>query len=140
MNIFANEATHKKAISSMKIVQTFGTTLAVCLLGIGALCATESCRTGQQRTATAEQGDTVCNSEYSLVVKGAFTENDTLFFLKEYDKLPEGMLRAAHVYCAKDTNAYKYTAEAWVEHFDDEACRKAWNMLQQYSRRRSNGS
>ena len=128
MKIFANEATHKKAISSMKIVQTFGTTLAVCLLGIGALCATESCRTGQQRTATAEQGDTVCNSEYSLVVKGAPEENT------------EGMLRAAHVYCAKDTNAYKYTAEAWVEHFDDEACRKAWNMLQQYSRRRSNGS
>ena len=140
MNIFANEATHKKAISNMKIVQTFGTTLAVCLLGMEALGATESCRTDQQRTATAEQRDTVCNSEYSLVVKGAFTENDTLFFLKEYDKLPEGMLRAAHVYCAKDTNAYKYTAEAWVEHFDDEACRKAWNMLQQYSRRRGNDS
>ena len=87
MNIFANEATHKKAISSMKIVQTFGTTLAVCLLGMEALGATESCRTDQQRTATAEQGDTVCNSEYSLVVKGAFTENDTLFFNQsDHDK------------------------------------------------------
>ena len=116
----------------MKMVQTFGTTLTVYLLGIGALCATESCRTGQQRTAIAEQRDTVYDSESSLVVKGAFTENDTLFFLKEYDKLPEGMLRAAHVYCAKDTNAYEYTAEAWVEHFSDEACRREWNMLQQY--------
>lgn len=68
-----------------------------------------------------EWRDTIWNDAKNLVIKGAFTENDTLFYLQEFlkDSLhPDAPLkRNVSAYQEPDRHSRYYSRDYWMEYF-----------------------
>ena len=115
-------------------MQTFGTALAVCLLGIGALCSMGSCCTSQKHSGEAEQRDTLYSKGSYWIVGGRFVENDTLFFLQEWAEEEGKLVRNATIYLEPDSDSYYYTPEYWLLYFNEKNYAsqfETWNMYRE---------
>lgn len=86
----------------------------------------------ENNTSFKEYKDTVLQNKYSTIIMGRFIENDTTFFLKEYDKENGELSLNTIIYVEPDKNSIYYENIAQPLYFQTRDAQYDLDMWKQY--------
>ncbi len=77
---------------------------------------------GHARTDTRvtykEKRDTLMQNDHTLLIAGHFVENDTLFFVQEYDREDGEMSRNTYIFLEPDRQSEYFQPDYWINRFE----------------------
>lgn len=77
---------------------------------------------GHARTDTRvtykEKRDTLIQNDHTLLIAGQFVENDTLFFVQEYDCEAGKMSRNTYIFLEPDRQSEYFQPDYWINRFE----------------------
>lgn len=77
---------------------------------------------GHARTDTRvtykEKRDTLIQNDHTLLIAGQFVENDTLFFVQEYDREDGEMSRNTYIFLEPDRQSEYFQPDYWINRFE----------------------
>ena len=70
------------------------------------------------RVAYKEKRDTLIQNDHTLLIAGHFVENDTLFFVQEYDREDGEMSRNTYIFLEPDRQSEYFQPDYWINRFE----------------------
>lgn len=70
------------------------------------------------RVAYKEKRDTLIQNDHTLLIAGQFVENDTLFFVQEYDREDGEMSRNTYIFLEPDRQSEYFQPDYWINRFE----------------------
>lgn len=70
------------------------------------------------RVAYKEKRNTLIQNDHTLLIAGQFVENDTLFFVQEYDREDGEMSRNTYIFWEPDRQSEYFQPDYWINRFE----------------------
>lgn len=70
------------------------------------------------RVAYKEKRDTLIQNDHTLLIAGQFVENDTLFFVQEYDREDGEMSRNTYIFLEPNRQSEYFQPDYWINRFE----------------------